>query len=88
MQVLDPTLLINYANVQVRLVGKLTETFKDARNTLAKFESKIISAKQLLCIKFQQNIGKIDTIFIISFREILLAFNVNIIGKIIIIKTN
>ena len=31
--------------MQIRLTGKLTETSKDIRNTLAKFEDKILQNK-------------------------------------------
>ena len=31
--------------MQIRLAGKLTETFKDTRNTLAKFEGTILQSK-------------------------------------------
>ena len=36
---------INYANMQIRLTSKLTETSKDIRNTLARFEDKILQSK-------------------------------------------
>ena len=47
--------------MQIRLMGKLTETSKDTRITLAKFEVKILQSKDTvpLCRKFKQNIGKI-----------------------------
>ena len=35
----------HWSKLQIRLMGKLTETSKDTRNTLAKFEDKILRSK-------------------------------------------
>ena len=50
--------VINNANMQIGPTGKLTETSKDTRNTLAKFEDKILQNKDTVSL-YASNFNKI-----------------------------
>ena len=39
--------MVNYVNMQIRWTGKFTETSKDTRNTLAKFQDGILKNKKI-----------------------------------------
>ena len=68
--------------MQIRLTGKLTETSKDTRNTLAKFEDKILQNKDTVNL-YAYNFNKILAKLHIHdyFLPIFLINVINILAK-------
>ena len=68
--------------MQIRLTGKLTETSRDTRNTLAKFEDKILQNKDTVNL-YGWNFSKIKLHIHDDSLPIFLINVINILAKMI-----